>query len=623
MKLFMLGIIFPLILTNFVVAQSDSNTPFDLHSYSNAADIRSNHFEADIAIDMDRSTLNGRITHFLVFPRKHAHLSTLVLDTWNLAIDSVLSEDNNGRRRRVSFELGDTLSALGRALRIRLLPASTKVTIYYHSKTEFTTALSWLTVSGKQLFFTSFEPIRCREMFPIQDAPALKYTYAVRLKTNQGYMALMSADNNPTKASPDGVYQFVMSKPISPYLISVAIGDFLFTSVTQKTGIYAMPELIDSARRVIGPNMKRMFKIAESICGPYPFARFDLLFLPGAGYPGGAMENPQITFCSGFLLSGQGSYEHVIAHELAHAWAGTSVTHRNINQLFLTEGPADYLSYRILRALKGETYAYTIQYYYLQNLLLRDSANLMHVSLESNLNTRDDPEKAFNSIAYTKGAYLFQVIEDIIGLKRMNRLMKKYFGRHAASGITDAEIFEKFIRSNLTDGEFARIRFHEWRTGRGMPEGFTKSVYAVRAKTDRIFHVVDQWISAGEIMGTENDTKPWGMYDWALAILELGRSSVSGSARLRMARSLMAKVPFYRIGTAAQYELLRYCIESGHLDIEQETNYFLSGVGSGRYLNIYFLLYIGDKALAQRIFDKHASLYHPEVRDRIKKALSK
>jgi len=50
-----------------------------------------------------------------------------------------------------------------------------------------------------------------------------------------------------------------------------------------------------------------------------------MLILP-ANFPFGGMENPNITFVTPSLLSGDDSLGNVIAHEIAHSWSGNLVT---------------------------------------------------------------------------------------------------------------------------------------------------------------------------------------------------------------------------------------------------------------------------------------------------------
>lgn len=48
-------------------------------------------------------------------------------------------------------------------------------------------------------------------------------------------------------------------------------------------------------------NTEHQLRIAEEICGPYVWGRYDLLVLPPS-FPFGGMENPCLTFVTPTLL---------------------------------------------------------------------------------------------------------------------------------------------------------------------------------------------------------------------------------------------------------------------------------------------------------------------------------
>ena len=65
--------------------------------------------------------------------------------------------------------------------------------------------------------------------------------------------------------------------------------------------------------------------VGESLLLPYCWGTYDLLVLP-ASFPFGGMENPCLTFVTPSLLAGDRSLVDVVAHEIAHSWAGNLVT---------------------------------------------------------------------------------------------------------------------------------------------------------------------------------------------------------------------------------------------------------------------------------------------------------
>jgi leukotriene-A4 hydrolase len=116
----------------------------------------------------------------------------------------------------------------------------------------------------------------------------------------------------------------------------LAVGDLRFKSIGDRTGVYAVPSVIDAAAYEF-EDMQKMLVAAEALYGEYVWGRYDVLVLPAA-FPFGGMENPRITFATPTIIAGDKSLVSLIAHELAHSWSGNLVTNSTWNDFWLNEG---------------------------------------------------------------------------------------------------------------------------------------------------------------------------------------------------------------------------------------------------------------------------------------------
>src|SRR5690606_20067972 len=121
------------------------------------------------------------------------------------------------------------------------------VTIYYSSGAK-ATALQWLSPSqtfGKKhpFLYTQSESIYARSWIPCPDGPGIRFTYNAKVKVPKGLMAVMSA-NSPQSKNDSAIYQFNMEIPIPAYLLALAVGDFEFRPLGNRTGVYAEPGMI-------------------------------------------------------------------------------------------------------------------------------------------------------------------------------------------------------------------------------------------------------------------------------------------------------------------------------------------------------------------------------------------
>ena len=138
----------------------------------------------------------------------------------------------------------------------------------------------------------------------------------------------MSAENPKTK-NDNGIYTFKMRQAISPYLIALAVGDIDYKAVSNRTGIYAEPSLLEKAHYEFS-DMEKMVVAAENLYGKYDWEQFDVIVLPPS-FPFGGMENPRLTFATPTVIAGDKSLTSLIAHELAHSWSGNLVTNATWN----------------------------------------------------------------------------------------------------------------------------------------------------------------------------------------------------------------------------------------------------------------------------------------------------
>src|SRR5262249_10571978 len=163
---------------------------------------------------------------------------------------------------------------------------------------------------------------------------------------------LMSASNNPVPiARLDGPYAFYMEHPIPPYLIALAVGRLEFRRTGFRTGVYAEPSLVAAAAREFDA-AEEMLLAAERLYGPYRWGRYDILVLPPS-FPFGGMENPRLTFLTPTVIAGDRSLVSLVAHELAHSWAGNLVTNADWSGFWLNEGFTTYIEHRIQEELYG------------------------------------------------------------------------------------------------------------------------------------------------------------------------------------------------------------------------------------------------------------------------------
>jgi leukotriene-A4 hydrolase len=454
---------------------------FDYHSYANVDQFRVVHLELDLRVDLNDKTIAGVVV--LELQRLDPRATQLVLDTKDLMILDVTqkSTDVVGATAKSQaiwvsrpFHLQKPDPILGSALVIELTPSKkgTELIRIDYETLPASAALQWLTpkqtARHKAFLYTQSEPIGARTWIPLQDTPQVRATYKAKVHTDRDVRAVMSAENDP-KARRGGEYTFVMPQPVPSYLIALAVGDLEFQETGPRTGVYAEKSMLKAAAKEFA-DTESMIQANEKTFGPYRWSRYDVLVMPPS-FPVGGMENPRLSFITPTIIVGDKSLVSVIAHELAHSWAGNLVGNATWRDLWLNEGFTDYMESRIMTAVYGESRA-SMEAVLGLDSLRADLAKLKPADQILAIDLRDrDPDEVFSEVPYEKGRLFLNYLDVKFGRERFDAFLRGYFDHFAFKSIT-TEQFLAYLQENLLDrfpGIVTRDQVNAWVFNSGLP----------------------------------------------------------------------------------------------------------------------------------------------------------
>jgi leukotriene-A4 hydrolase len=439
----------------------------DPHSAFDDLQPRTVRWHLRLLVDFDRKVLQGEAT--LLF--QGAEEGLLDLDTKGLAIHRAWV---SATAAPVPFELGPEEPILGRRLRLTLPPGTMGVTVAYETAPD-ALGLQWLEPAQTEgrvhpFLFSQCQAIHARTLVPCQDSAIARVAYDAEIVVPEGLTAVMSAGpegDGPGPLPGTRVFRFRMPQPIPSYLLALAVGELESRDLSPRARVWAEPATINQAAWEF-EGVEGMIGRAESIFGPYDWDRYDMLVLPPS-FPYGGMENPRMTFLTPTLLAGDRSLVDVVAHELAHSWTGNLVTNATAEHFWLNEGFTVWAERQILKALRGpEAYAFgwAIGQKALDESMDRFKDTPELTVLRTHLEGVD-PDDAFSSIPYEKGARLVALLEAEVGEAPFAAFIQAYMKRFRFTSIT-TEMWTEFVEGQFP-GVLARIGADAWLHQPGMP----------------------------------------------------------------------------------------------------------------------------------------------------------
>jgi len=231
-------------------------------------------------------------------------------------------------------------------------------------------------------------------------------------------------------------WSYQMKKPMSSYLVMVAIGKYEHKSQTSATGtpleFYYRPQ----DRKMYEPTYrysKRIFDYFEKEIGVnYPWDIYRQVPVLDFLYAG--MENTTSTiFAQDFVVDSIGfndrTYINVNAHELAHQWFGDLITAESGTHHWLQEGFATYYALLAEQELFGEDHFYNEMYQIAERLQQASKTDTIPVM----------NEKASSLSFYQKGAWALHVLREGIGHDKFRTAVKTYLEKYAFKNVNTDE----------------------------------------------------------------------------------------------------------------------------------------------------------------------------------------
>lgn len=394
----------------------------------------------------------------------------IVLHAQDLKILSAVIQGQDGEQEgQYSIVDGDSLARI--TFKQELKKGLYRLEVGYEGKYSNDLSGLYRIKDGDEYYlYTQFEPLAARKMLPCFDEPRFKTPFDIKVTTSTGQIVIANSSvKSEFEQNDEKVYIFDTTKPMSSYLLALAVGPFdVVTGPSLKSNRYRLHEVPFRGIATKGKGTKLSLalnetplileKLEDYFGVAYPFDKLDILAVPD--FSAGAMENiGAITFREWYLLLDEltasvkqkRDFYLVMAHELSHQWFGNSVTMPWWDDLWLNEAFATWLSYKIVDQVKP-------QFKSAAHLLERAHKTMAVDSLLSARRIREpiksnhDIHNAFDSITYSKGGAVLSMLENYLGSEQFREAVSfhiKTFQYGTASSQDFLQSLAKFSDGNL------------------------------------------------------------------------------------------------------------------------------------------------------------------------------
>ena len=321
--------------------------------------------------------------------------------------------------------------------------------------------------------YTYTQPEGSSHWYPCLDRPSDKATMTIKVTVPSGFNALSNGDIAGIDIGPSkSAFSYRMEYPVASYLVSLAIGNYeildIGTFKNKRLTLWAPPSLYDAAVFETARTEEMMEVFSEFTGVDYPFNSYATSVAQGYR---SSMEHQSATTMGDWRITGDGSGESVVAHELAHQWFGDWITCRTWGELWLNEGYASYLPYVFFAAKQDQVRALG-QIEYWRDAYFAQAATSVHPLSSAN----PDMSNIFDSHTYEKGALTIHLMRWITnklssapgtaGEEPYTKVLQHYLNSKAGSNVTNYD-HERSLAA--ITGQSWETFFDQWVRSEGHP----------------------------------------------------------------------------------------------------------------------------------------------------------
>jgi aminopeptidase N len=333
-------------------------------------------------------------------------------------------------------------------------------------------------IHGERTAFSENWPNHARQWLPTIDHPYDKATGEFVVSAPAQYQVVANGLLVEEVDLPGGLRRthWKQSVPIASWLFALGMARFAVHHYDVVRGIpqqvWVFPQDREKGYEVFEFTGRRAFEFFTDRIGPYAYEKLGHVQAAGLG---GATEHASAIF---YGEKGVAGGRAPVVHEVAHQWWGNSVTEKDWDDVWLSEGFATYFTHLYTEHFEG------------RDAFLRGLRSDIELVAQEERRTPDKPvihqnlsdmSLVLNRLVYQKAGWVLHMLRGVVGTERFWSGIREYYRRYRDQNASTDDFRQIMEHAAGTDLSWF---FDQWLKRAGMPK--IKGTWAYDASARRI-----------------------------------------------------------------------------------------------------------------------------------------